>query len=71
MEEMPESDLPKSIMNVPEVFHYIVNHHIEKGRKGRGEVEDEGIGRGGEEEGVHIHCIVTLSLCLCSDVKKN
>ena len=25
-------------------------------------MEDEGIGRGGEEEGIHIHCVVTMSL---------
>ena len=46
MKEMPESDLPKNVMNVPEVFHYIVDHHIEKGRKGRGEEVEKGSGRG-------------------------
>ena len=48
MEEMPESDLPKNVMNIPEVFHYIVNHHIEKerkGRKGRGEEVEMRSGR--------------------------
>ena len=45
MEEMPESDLPKNVMNVPEVFHYIVNHLIEKGRKGRGEEVEMRSGR--------------------------
>ena len=45
MEEMPESDLPKNVMNVPEVFHYIVDHHIEEERKGRGEEVEKGSGR--------------------------
>ena len=42
-------------------------------RRGKGQSGEEG--RGGEEEErrrrVHIQCIVTMSLCLCSDVKKS
>ena len=88
MEDMPERRdlLPKNVMKVPEVFHYIVDHH--KGRRWRREEEGRGRGDKGEEEGgkgkvvrgegigeegegVYIHCIVTMSLCLCSDVKKS
>ena len=44
---------------------------MEKGRR-RGKGQSCEGGRGGEEgEGVYIHCIVTMSLCLCSDVKKS
>ena len=93
MEDMPESDLlPKNMMKVPEVFHYIVDHHIEKGRGeemekgrkreggeeirgrrggGKGRSGEGGRGGGEEGEGVYIPCIVTMSLCLCSYVKKS
>ena len=39
---------------------------MEKGRR-RGEREEIK----GRRRGLYIHCIVTMSLCLCSDVKNN
>ena len=42
------------------------------GGRGRGrERGEKGRKREGGEEGRYICCIVTMSLCLCSDVKKN
>ena len=44
-----------------------------KGERREGREEGTGGGEGGGEEmeGVHIHRIVTISLCLCSYVKKS
>ena len=41
-----------------------------EGEEGKGKVvREEGLGE--EGEGVYIHCVVTMSLCLCSDVNKS
>ena len=68
MKDMPERDLlPKNMMKVPEVYSLYCRSSYKEG-------EEEGRGRGekGEEgKGVYIHCIVTMSLCLCTYVKKS
>ena len=70
VEDVPESDLlPKNMMKVPEVYSVYCQSSYRKRERGG---DGEGGKRGGEgEEGVYIQCIVTMSLCLCSDVKKN
>ena len=71
MEDMPESDLlPKNVMKVPEVFHYIVDHHKGRrwrrgggGEEGKGKVvRGEGVGK--EDESTYsVYCHnVSLSL---------
>ena len=82
MEDMSESDLlPKNMIKVPEVYKQSYSLYCQssygererggegKGRRGKGERREAKEGRGARR--VHIYCIVTMSLCLCSYVKKS
>ena len=72
MEDMPERDLlPKNVMKVPEVFHYIVDHHKgRRWRRGGGGEGEEGKGKEvrREEEGRRGREYIFSALSQCLSV---